>query len=176
MDVDFLQFQQLVASRNGNENVFARFYDRAEKTAELNELGLPIFKTRCFVEIKCKDNHDIYDQPASNEHFKRFPVEYARYKLEKQQKISGTPLEQFAFLTVDQLELCHHYGVFTVEQLSGLEDERAKSLQLLKEKELADKFLSVSKNNKVIDDFAKKEREYKAKIKKLEKEIEELKK
>jgi hypothetical protein len=81
----------------------------------------------------------------------------------------------FAFLTAAQFETCKSRGIFTVEVLAGIEDERAKALNLEQEKALAVKFMEGAKGNKAIAEFAKKEKEYKAKIKKLEEEIKALK-
>lgn len=173
--MDFSTFQNMIDGHRGEEGVFARFYDRAVKSSEVNDNGLPIFNNKTFIEIRTKDNSDVYDQPAREDHQRRFPVEYSRYLLEKKQVTEGTPLNMFAFLTAAQFETCKSRGIFTVEVLAGIEDERAKALNLEQEKALAIKFVEGAKGNKAIADFAKKEKEYKAKIKKLEEEIKALK-
>ncbi len=173
--MDFSTFQNMIDGHRGEEGVFARFYDRAVKSSEVNDNGLPIFNNKTFIEIRTKDNSDVYDQPAREDHQKRFPVEYSRYLLEKKQVTEGTPLNMFAFLTAAQFETCKSRGIFTVEVLAQIEDERAKALNLEQEKALAIKFIEGAKGNKAISDFAKKEKEYKAKIKKLEEEIKALK-
>lgn len=175
MDADFLIFQQMVSNNKSENGVFARFYDKPVKTNEIGTNGLPIFKSILYVEIRIKDNNDIFDQPATNEHKQRFPLEFARYQLEAKQIKDGTPLNQFAFLTASQLEACKYHGIFTVEALSMLEDDKAKALGLSAEKELALKFLAVSSNNKAIDEFAKKEKKYQDEIKRLKDEIAKLK-
>lgn len=173
--MDFSTFQNMIDGHRGEDGVFARFYDRAVKSSEVNDNGLPIFNNKTFIEIRTKDNSDVYDQPAREDHQRRFPVEYSRYLLEKKQVTEGTPLNMFAFLTAAQFETCKSRGIFTVEVLAGIEDERAKALNLEQEKALAIKFVEGAKGNKAIADFAKKEKEYKAKIKKLEEEIKALK-
>ena len=173
--MDFAMFQNMIDNSKREDGVFARFYDRAIKTSEVSDNGFPKFVNKTFVEIRVKDNADVFNQPASDEYVRRFPVEYNRYLLEKKQVEDGTPLNMFAFLTAAQYETCKTRGIFTVEVLSGIEDERAKALNLEQEKALAVKFVEGAKNNKAISDFAKKEKEYKAKIKKLEEEIKALK-
>ena len=173
--MDFAMFQNMIDNSKREDGVFARFYDRAIKTSEVSDNGFPKFVNKTFVEIRVKDNADVFNQPASDEYVRRFPVEYNRYLLEKKQVEDGTPLNMFAFLTAAQYETCKTRGIFTVEVLSGIEDERAKALNLEQEKALAVKFVEGAKNNKAIADFAKKEKEYKAKIKKLEEEIKALK-
>ena len=174
MDVDFLEFQNLINNKT-DDGVFAKFYDRVIKTDKILDNGLPEFLKKTYIEIRIRDNNDIVDQPAREEDKRRFPLEYQRYLLEQKQVEKGTPLNQFAFLDVTQLETCKFRGIFTVEVLAELDDDKAKSIGLEKEKELAQKFLDVSKNNQVINDFAKKEKKYQAEIKKLKEEISRLK-
>ena len=136
---------------------------------------MPIFKNVTFVEIRIKDQFDVFDQPADDTYYKRFPIDYARYQLEKKAQTEGTPLKQFAFLDAAQLETCTFRGVFTVEQLAGLSDEKATELHLETEKDLANKFLDVQKDNKKINDFAQKEKKYKEEIARLKETIAKMK-
>ena len=174
MDGDFAIFQELLNNQKTEKGVFAEFYDKAVKTDEVNDKGLPVFITKTYVRIQTKDNHDVFDQPAKDEHIKRFPVEYNRYLLGKKEIENGTPLNQFAFLTVQQLESCKHHGIFTIERLAELNDEYTQALDLMAERDAAQKFIAISKNNTVIADFAKKEKAYKAEIKQLKEQIKEL--
>lgn len=175
MSTDFYMFQDMLNNQKSEEGVIALFYDKMVKTNEINDKGFPVFTTKTYVKIRIRDNSDIYEQPAKDNDIKRFPTEYNRYLLEKKELDKGTPLSQFAFINVEQLEHCKMRGVFTIERLSELTEEQARELDLEKEKELAVKFLDVSKNNKTLDDFSKKEKKYKAEIKKLTAEIERLK-
>ncbi len=176
MDMDFATFQNLIDDEKRDNKTWARFYDKCVRTGNMNKNGMPEFKTTTYIEIRNQDNHDIYDQPAGEEYQKRFPREYARYLLEKKQLVDGTPLDQFAFVTKEQLASCHFRGIFTVETLAALEADKAKSIGLVEEVEKAKKFLAMSKNNAAIDEFAKKEAAYKLEIAKLKEEIENLKK
>lgn len=175
MDIDFSIFQSMLDNSHRETGVSASFYDKAIRTGIMLPNGLPEFKERIYVRIMTKDNSDVFDQPASQEHIRRFPVEYNRYVLEKKEVKSGTPLKEFAFLTKIQLESCKYRGIFTVERLAEIEEEKANELGLTEERELAIRFIEISKNNKKIDDFTKKEKKYQAEIKKLKEQIEELK-
>lgn len=176
MDIDFATFQGLIENQDKNSNTAARFYDKYVRTGNMTKDGMPEFQNTCYVEIRTKDNHDIFDQPATIEYQRRFPQEYMRYQLERKQMEKGSPLDQFAFITVQQLEACKYRGIFTVEKLAELEEDKAKSIGLVAEVEKAKKFLEVSKNNSAIDEFAKKEEKYKAEIARLKEEIAQLKK
>jgi hypothetical protein len=175
MEADFSLFQSMLNNSKTEDGVLAEFYDKSVKTNEVTDTGLPVFVQKTYIKIRLRDNNDVFDQPASEEHKKRFPVEYNRYLLNKKEVENGTPLNQFAFLTTGQLELCRFRGIFTVERLADLTDEQVQSLGLTEERELANKFLEVSKNNSAIAEFEKKEKAYKAEIKKLKAEIEKLK-
>ena len=175
MDMDFALFRQAADNVNDERNVRARFYDKAVKTEQTTANGLPVFKDVTYIEIRLKDNNtEVFNQPASEEKIKRFPREYKLYLAAKKQTATGTPLEQFAFLSVAELETCRNRGIFTVEALAGLNMEKVQSLSLQKEHRLAKLFLKQSANNKTVADFAQREAEYQAQIEKLNKKIEFL--
>jgi hypothetical protein len=175
--MDFAMFEKIANNSCSEEGVAARFYDRVVKTGEVGENGLPKFKLVCFCEIRIKDNiSEVYDQPAGEDKIRRFPAEYARYQLEKKQVVDGTPLEQFAFLNRAEVETLKVHGIFTVEALAAVEDDKAIQLGLAEEKQLAEKFLQQAKDNLSLKRWQKKEEEYLAKIRCLEEEIAALKK
>lgn len=172
MDMDFSMFEQMMRNAKTEDGVSARFYDRSVKTEAVDAHGFPVFEDVCFCEIRIKDNNsEVFDQPASKEKKRRFPVEYARYQLAKKQVEKGTPLEQFAFLTLSEVESLKIRGIFTVEALSALTEEKASALGISREWELAAKFIAQAAGNKALADWQKAEDKYKARIKKLEAEV-----
>lgn len=175
MDFDFALFQQIVDATNDDKNVAARFYDKAVKTDAVTENGLPVFKNVTYVEIRLKDNStEVFNQPATEAKIKRFPREYALYKLSKEQIKDGTPLEQFAFMTAAEVATCKNRGVFTVEALAGLSDDKVKDLCLQNEHELACIFLKNAKENTAVAEFAHRETAYKQEIAVLKDKISAL--
>jgi len=174
--MDFATFEKIAKNTTSEEGVATRFYDRAVKTGEVGENGLPKFAMICFCEIRIKDNNsEVYDQPATEEKIRRFPAEYAYYQLSKKQVENGTPLEQFAFLNAAEVESLKLRGIFTVEALSEMPKDKAVQFGIENEQALALKFLEQAKGNKTIADWRKKEEGYLQKIKSLELEIEALK-
>lgn len=170
--MDFAMFQQMLNQKETEKNVAARFYDKAVKTEEVAANGLPVFKNVTYIEIRLKDNStEIFNQPASTEKIKRFPREYALYQLSKKQVENGTPLDQFAFLTSAEIATCKSRGVFTVETLAGLDFDKVQSLGLQNEHVLAQMFLEKSENNKMLNDFSKKELEYEKEIESLREQL-----
>ena len=177
--MDFATYQNLINQNKHRteDNIVARFYDRNIKTTKLDEKGLPIFKTVCYCEIRIKDNTtEIFDQPSTTDKINRFPIEYARYQLSKKQTKSGTPLEQFAFLNVNEIETCKHHGIFTIESLAGLSPNHIKKLNLEVECLAARQFLKNAAKLKDAITLEKQIQEYKNKICELEAEISKLKK
>lgn len=175
MDFDFALFRQIADNVNDDRNVSARFYDKAVKTTAVNDNGLPVFKNVTYVEIRLKDNNtEVFNQPASQEKITRFPREYALYKMAKEQIKDGTPLEQFAFMTAAEIATCKSRGVFTVEALAALEDDKVRSLGLQNEHNLASIFMQRAKNNNEMADLAKLENEYKNKIAEYQEKLDTL--
>lgn len=170
--MDYALFQQVIGQSESEKNVAARFYDKAVKTNEVAKNGLPVFKNVTYIEIRLKDNStEVFNQPATDEKIRRFPKEYALYQLSKKQVENGTPLEQFAFLTAAEIATCKSRGVFTVEALVGLDIDKVQSLGLQDEHVLAEMFLEKSNNNKMLDDFAKKEVEYERALEALREQL-----
>ncbi len=173
--MDFATFEKIANNSYSEEGVIARFYDRVIKTDKLTDDGLPKFKLVCFCEIRIKDNNsEVYDQQATKDKIRRFPKEYALYQMSKKKIKEGTPLEQFAFLDAAEIETLKLRGIFTVENLAELSEQRAEELGLAKEKELAYKFVQQAKGNLSLAKWQKKEEEYLQKIKLLESRIEDL--
>lgn len=175
--MDFEAYQKLIEqSKYKNEdNIVARFYDRAVKTGVTDKTGLPEFKTVCYCEIRIRDNTtEVYDQPADDEKCARFPAEYARYKLSKKQAKTGMPLEQVAFLTAAEIETCKYRGILTVEDLAAASDEHAADLGLSAEAEKARLFIENNSKIKQGVDVMRSIKEYQNKIKVLECEISKL--
>lgn len=170
--MDYALFQQVIGQSESEKNVAARFYDKAVKTNEVAKNGLPVFKNVTYIEIRLKDNStEVFNQPATDKKIRRFPKEYALYQLSKKQVENGTPLEQFAFLTAAEIATCKSRGVFTVEALAGLDIDKVQSLGLQDEHVLAEMFLEKSNNNKMLDDFAKKEVEYERALEALREQL-----
>lgn len=176
MDMDFALFRQVADNVGDERNVAARFYDKAVKTDKTTANGLPIFKNVTYIEIRLKDNStEVFNQPASAEKIKRFPKEYEIYQAAKKQTENGTPLNQFAFLTAAEIATCSNRGIFTVEALAALDEDKVHTLGLENEYHLAHLFLQAAKSAGAVAEFARKEKDYLNRIEKLEDENEQLK-
>lgn len=175
--MDFDTYQKLIEQNKNHldEGVSARFYDRAVKTGQLDDNGIPKFIDVCYCEIRIKDNTtEVYDQPATQDKIERFPVEYARYQLSKKQVKDGTPLENFAFLSLSEIESCKYHGIFTLEALVNLSEEKVRNLNLFKEQKTARCFLENNRQVKKSEEFVQLKNDYEQKITSLNGEIAKL--
>ena len=177
--MDFATYQNLINQNKHRteDNVVAKFYDKTVKTGQIDDKGLPIFKNVCYCEIRIKDNTtEIFNQPSTQDKIERFPLEYARYQLSKKQSENGTPLEQFSFLSISEIEACKHHGIFTVESLANLDAKHVKNLNLEVECLAAKQFIKNAAKLKDAIALEKQKQEYEQKISELMATISELKK
>jgi len=172
MDADFAMFNSYLNNKK-EEGVFAKFYDKVERTGKILDNGMPEFRTRTYVEIRVRNSYDVADRAADEMDIRRFPAEYQIYQVKRKKMEEGTPLKQFAFLSPAQIEACDFRGIYTVEELANLDADRAKSINLSEEVGLAKKFLEVSKNNQIISEYQKKIEELENKVKSLEERLKE---
>ncbi len=172
-ELGFEVFSSMLNQRSEN-NVFAKFHKKWVKTGNIKENGLPEFVEKLYIQIKIKGNTDVSDRPAEETDLMRFPREYAYFKNKEEKLKQGTPLNQFAFLTAPEIEECDNKGILTVEDLAGLTDEQAKSINMVQAKELAIKFLQMAKDNKVIADFEEEIKRLKTENQKLKEDLESL--
>ncbi|MBQ7660168.1 MAG: hypothetical protein IJS26_05500 [Alphaproteobacteria bacterium] len=175
-DFDFAIFNNMIQRRGKDEGVFARFYPKFVKTGVMLESGLPEYKERLYIEIRMRGCADITDRAADDNDLRRFAQEYAFYQAKKEKMKTGTPLNQFAFLSAPQIEACNLRGICTVEDLANITDDQAKALNLTDEKKCAVKFLEMSKDNAVIKKYEEENARLKEKIAKLEDELKALQK
>ena len=175
--MDLEMFEQVVRDNGKEEGVYARFYDKAVKTNRIDKAGFPVFETKTYVEIRLKDNTtEIFDQPAMPDKIKRFPREYALYKLQRKQVEEGTPLDQFAFLTASELASLKARGIFTVEALSDLSAEKAELLDVSAAREKARHFRQFNEQNEGKISFEEREKELLSQVTDLKKQLASLKK
>lgn len=125
--------------QQGDEKLFVKFYKHPKEDKESSKReGRPIFKDADYIEIMQPGNKEsVIRRPVTKKDVQRFLVQYQRYKMQEDQKVDGTPVEQAPFLTKSQVEELKYFNVFTVEQLAGMSDantQNARGMQTLKQK------------------------------------------
>lgn len=174
-DLDFAMFNSFLQQSGREVGVYARFFDKWVKTGNIQENGLPEYKERLYVEIKVQNSTDTPVRPATEEDLRRFPQQYAFYKNKKEKQKEGTPLNQFAFLSMPQIEACDMRGISTIEELAQLPDDKVKELNLSDAKELAVQFLAMAKGNQTIAGYVEEIKALKSEIERLKEENKALK-
>jgi hypothetical protein len=98
-----------------------------DQEASLKE-GRPIFKMKEYVTIMVPgDKNNIVNRPVwKGRDDMRFARQYAAFKNNQSQEADGTPLEQVAWITRNQVEELKHFHVKTLEQLANLADVHAQ--------------------------------------------------
>lgn len=88
------------------------------------EAGRTIKKDVTYIKITQpgEANNQVYDQPATDADVDRFPRQWAAFKANQEQTISGSPLELLFPESPAIVENLRHIGFRTIEQLSEAND------------------------------------------------------
>lgn len=116
-------------SNKGGENdgVYAEFFlDAVPLKAESEKQGRPISVDREFVRIITADTRTERVTEVLEKHKVRFEEAYRAFKQASQQRMdAGTPLNQWPAMTPALIRNFAAFGIFTMEQLAGLDGRQA---------------------------------------------------
>lgn len=120
----------------GDETLAVRFYQkRVENEFLSSQEGRPVSEMRDFIRIEIPGNSlSIIDTLASDEHKKRFAMEWAQYHAlsdKSQATVQGTALEDWPALTAAQAFDLKHFKFYTVEQVANASDQQIQSIGML---------------------------------------------
>lgn len=140
---------------NSLDNILAvRFYLGQKLDADKSaEAGRPIYKSREYVRIATPgDKLNIVDRPVIPADRNRFAVQYAKFKNDKEQETTGTPLVAWPTCTEAQRKELEYFNVKTVEQLANLADSFASSMMgIMSLKAQAKRFIDQAKENAITE-------------------------
>lgn len=121
-DFDVSEFENRNA---GDKSVMARFYVRPVKDESASaEAGRPIYKDREYVEIRAAGNsQNIVQRPVTDMDRQRFPRQYNLFLAGNSDQVVGTRLSEVAWMSRSQVEELAYLKIFTLEQLSELNDQ-----------------------------------------------------
>lgn len=110
--------------------VFPRFYMRQKQNeAKTREEGRPIFFEKEYVEIIIGgDKKTRIDTPVNDDHRKRWPEHYRRFKEGGASVVEGTSLKEWGAIPATRALELNAMNVFTVEQLSDLSDTMMQNI------------------------------------------------
>ncbi len=120
-------------------------------SAATAEAGREIYTDREFITILIPGDKTLtVHRPVMAVDKARFPVHYARFKNDRQQEVTGTPLIGWPVCTESQRKELEYFNVRTVEQLANLADGYASNMMgIVALKQSAQKFIAQSKESAV---------------------------
>ena len=125
------------------------FKDAVKNEFKTIEAGRPIFDEFDFIRIITPGSRDSYVTKvrANDGYTMRFPQQWARYKQNQDQNVTGTPLSAVPWLTTAQIAEFNSVGCKTVEQLVGMSDSLSgKFMGHHQTKQRAQLFLDAANN------------------------------
>lgn len=116
---------------SGEENLFVKFYKRAvQNNFKSERAGRPVFDEMTYVSILIPGiDTTAVDSPATEEHKRRFPMQWARFNSSEQDvSTDGWPVEQWPALNVAQVEELKAMKFMTVESLASASDAQIQRI------------------------------------------------
>lgn len=118
---------QFMGARNPDSALHVRFYSRPiQNNFRTLKEGHPIFEDVIYVEIHTPGNQlNTVDTPVLDHHKARFPMQWAHYQNTHgdNDRVVGTPVNQWPLLTAGQAETLKGLKFFTVEQIAFAGDD-----------------------------------------------------
>lgn len=87
-----------------------------------SEEGRPIYQEIEMVEILIPGSKDITHRKVNDDFKRRFSAQYESFKKTSENKIDGTPLNQFPFISASERKELEYFNIFTGEQLANMPD------------------------------------------------------
>lgn len=115
---------------NGHDSTFPIFFSKeVEDKGRTKVEGRPIFKMVDYVEIIIPgDKNNRPKKPVSDEHKKRWPMQWQAYQSNQQEVIDGTPINQWAYLTPARVAELRAIGCRTIESVANFDETHIKRL------------------------------------------------
>lgn len=122
-EIDFMMNFEDNQQAEADKKLLVIFYRGTEKSEYKSaEAGRPIFDEFDYVKILTPGSKDTFTGDATLAMQERFPQQWARYKAGQSQEMSGTPLNNLAWLSMAQIAEFNAVGCHTVEHLVGMPD------------------------------------------------------
>lgn len=118
------------ASQEEADHCIPSFYPRAiHNKRKSDEEGRAIYDEIDYVKILVPgDNKNTVDRKVRDEDIKRWPAAWKRYQEKRDPEISGTPLKDWAYLTVSRVAELERLNIFSMEQLAAVSDDHLPKL------------------------------------------------
>lgn len=119
-----LMRQQAGLAQGPNSRLIAKFSVIADQDMEKSrEQGKPVWRDQEYITIWIPgDKDNVVHRPVRYYDSLNFPTQYAAFKANKTQEVSGTPFDAVTFLSPAQKAELNYHGVKTVEALATMAD------------------------------------------------------
>lgn len=149
-----------------DSKLYVKFYTRPVMHGfKSNEAGRPIYEDKEYIQILVPgDSKTTVDCPVTAEFRARFPNQYAKFKANESQSVTGTPLEMWPQVTRAMVAELKAQNITTVEQLAEMADTTAQNIMGNHDlRRRAKNFIEASKgeavNNKLTEELNKRDDE-----------------
>lgn len=119
-------FSQRVATKGEMGHIIPRFYEVTTKTDQIDENGLPVFRTiECVELLIAGDKGNAPNKRVNDAIRQQFAEQYAFWKAKKTNPDmigDGIPLALWPVVPTEMVKALEYINVFTVQQLAGLTD------------------------------------------------------
>ena len=109
----------LKRSSDGDARLKVKFFPKKFKlNFKSKEAGKDIFEMRDYISITIPgqtQGTNIF--PVKQTYMDRFPLQWEAYKIDKDQKITGTPIEALPSIGNEHILICKQNNIDTIEQL-----------------------------------------------------------
>lgn len=169
---------------NPDAALAVRFYKRAiQDIFQTTKQGRPIFQDVDYIEIFTPGNQlNIIDTPVREHHKARFPVQWAHYQNQHggDQRETGTPVNQWPFLSMSQAEELKAIKFFTVEMIANASDLQINSIGMIGGmapnvlRERAKAYLNAAAGTATIESEATEKAQLKEQIEALQRQVQAM--
>ena len=178
---DRVAMQQRIPKKGDYAHVTPRFYEDTVKTDQIDENGLPVFRTIEYVELLIAgDKGNAPVKRVTDGVKQQFPDQYARWKATRVNPDmvgDGIPLSLWPLIPKEMAKALEYINVFTVQQLAGLDDNaisKPGAIGLRDMREKAKAFIESAKSAAPIAKLEIENKDLKSRLVMLEGQIEQL--
>jgi hypothetical protein len=178
---DRVALQQRMPKKDNMAHITPRFFEETKKTNEIDENGLPVFRTIEFVELLIAGDKGNSPVKRVTQGVKdQFPNEYAMWKSKRINPDmigDGIPLSLWPLIPTEMAKALEYMNVFTVQQLAALSDSsisKPGAIGLRDMREKAKAFIDSAKSAAPIAKLEVENRELKQRLELMQNQMEQL--
>lgn len=178
---DRVALQQRIPKKDNMAHVTPRFFEETKKTNEIDENGLPVFRTIEYVELLIAGDKGNSPVKRVTQGVKdQFPNEYAMWKSRRVNPDmigDGIPLSLWPLIPTEMAKALEYMNVFTVQQLAALSDgaiSKPGAIGLRDMREKAKAFIDSAKSAAPIAKLEVENKELKQRLELMQTQMEQL--